>query len=94
MEIIERKELFDQIIECKQVVDEYGLTYGEEADFCHIKIRVMGQDIKKHSWSKYGGPSGVDYGIKCPVCGSFIVIDSKEIPKRIQQTAEEVKLNG
>lgn len=86
-------DIFQMQIKCKQVKDEYGFSYGKEKDFCGSELEIEAEDIKKHKWFKCPDYKGTDYGVICPVCGKFIVIDEKEIPKKILDNAEEVRLN-
>jgi hypothetical protein len=83
---------FPKQIKCQRVVDEYGFAYGKDHDFCGSELEVDMEDIKKHKWSKYPDYKGVDYGVICPVCGKFVVINEKEIPNGILLNAEEVYL--
>lgn len=85
--------IFPMQIKCKRVVDEYGFSYGQEKDFCGSELEIVAEDIKKHKWFKYPDYKGADYGVVCPICEKFIVIDEKEIPKKILDNAEEVRLN-
>lgn len=93
MKVLERHEVnektFPMIITCNRVVDEYGFAYGDEKDFCGSKLEIEAEDIKKHSWTKYPDYSGIDYGVKCPVCGQFIVIDKRKLPAEIIKIAPE-----
>lgn len=96
MKIIEENnfnEIFPMNIKCEQIVDEYGFTYGEEKDFCGSLLEIDPSDIKKHKWFKYPNYEGVDYGVICPVCKQFIMIDSKKIPKHILISSEEIYLS-
>lgn len=82
--------VFPMQIKCKRVTDEYGFAYGKEIDFCGSELEVGVEDIKKHKWFKYPDYKGIDYGVVCPICGKFIVINKKEIPKKILDNAEEI----
>lgn len=94
MKILVRREvgekIFPMIIYCKRTVDKYGFTYGDEKDFCGSKLEIEAEDIKMHSWTKYPNYSGIDYGVKCPVCRKFIVIDRGMIPDIVLDSAQEV----
>lgn len=94
MKIIEEnnfKNVFPMKIKCERVVDMYGFSYGKDIDFCSSVIEVEADDIKKHKWFKYPDYSGTDYGIVCPVCGKFIVIDKNKIPNKVLNTAKEIE---
>lgn len=84
--------VFPMQIKCKRVVDMYGFSYGKENDFCGSELEVDAEDIKKHGWFKYPNYEGTDYGVVCPVCGQFIVIDKKKIPKTVLNDAKEIVL--
>ena len=84
---------FPMRIQCKRVVDCYGFVYGNTADFCGSELEIEAEDIKKHPWSKYPDYSGLDYGVKCPVCGKFVVVDSKLIPEKIKKEAKEIVIS-
>lgn len=97
MKVIEKGNYglaFPMIVECKRVVDEYGYAYGDTKDFCGSKIEIEVKDIKKHKWNKYPDYKGTDYGFICPVCGKFVVVDKNKIPKKVLDTAEEIKLSN
>ena len=81
---------FPTIVECKRVADEYWFAYGDTKDFCGSKIEIEMKDIKKHKWFKYPNYEGTDYGFICPVCGKFIAVDKKKIPKQVLEEAEEI----
>lgn len=85
-------DVFPMQIKCKRVVDKYGFAYGKEKDFCGSELEVDAEDIKKHGWDKYPDYSGTDYGVVCPVCGQFVVIDKNKIPKTVLNNAEEIRL--
>lgn len=85
---------FPMRIICKRVVDEYGFAYGKEKDFCGSELEIEIEDIKKHGWFKYPFYEGVDYGVICPVCGKFIVVDKKVIPDKVLNNAEEIRLRA
>lgn len=93
MKIIKRKSfLFPMNITCKRIVDKYGFAYGKEADFCGSILEIKENDIVKHEWFKYPDYSGTDYGVKCPVCGKFIVIDKDKLPDQIIKNAKSVSV--
>lgn len=85
--------IFPMKVICNRVVDKHGFSYGDEKNFCGSELEIIAEDIKRHKWFKYPDYKGFDYGVICPICGSFIVINQKEIPKKILDNAEEVKLN-
>lgn len=85
--------IFPMRIVCKRVVDAHGYAYGKEKDFCGSELEIEAGDIKKHIWYKYPCYEGVDYGVICPVCGKFISVDENEIPNKVLNDAEEVRLN-
>lgn len=86
--------VFPMKIKCKQVIDMYGFSYGKENDFCGSELEIVATDIKKHNWDKYPDYSGTDYGVICPVCGKFVVVNENKIPKKILSNAKEIRLNG
>ena len=88
------ENVFPMRITCKRVVDVNGFAYGDEYDFCGSELEINGADISKHPWAKYPDYSGVDYGVICPVCGKFIVVDEKKLPASIKLNSPEVKLNA
>ena len=97
MKIISKKNydhVFPMKIKCSQVRDEYGFSYGKVEDFCGSELEIDANDIKKHKWFKYPNYVGIDYGVLCPVCGKFIVIDAAELPNAILESAEEVSVRG
>lgn len=96
MKVIKRSGnygIFPMTVTCKRVVDEYGFAYGKEKDFCGSELEIEADDIKKHPWFKYPNYEGVDYGVVCPICGKFIVVDKNELPVGILNLADKIKLN-
>lgn len=96
MKVIEENRsfgVFPMQIECKRVTDKYGFSYGKENDFCGSKLEIEASDIKAHDWEKYPDYKGTDYGVICPVCGQFVMIDAKNVPESVAKTAEKIRLN-
>lgn len=85
--------IFPMKIKCKRVVDIYGFSYGEEKDFCGSELEIEANDIKKHDWFKYPNYEGTDYGVVCPICKQFVVIEKDKIPSNILSNAEEIYLS-
>lgn len=85
--------VFPMKIICHQVVDEDGYTYGKKNDFCGSELEIEAEDIKKHTWYKYPDYSGVDYGVVCPMCGKFVVVDTGRIPIRVLNDAKEISVS-
>ena len=83
---------FPMVVKCKQVIDEHGFSYGEEKDFCGSELEIDMNDIKEHPWFKYPNYTGTDYGVICPVCGNFIVIDKQSIPVSALRQAERITI--
>lgn len=95
MKVIEENNfsnVFPMKIKCKRVVDEYGFAYGKQNDFCGSELEIEASDIKKHKWSKYPDYSGIDYGVICPICKKFVVIDMHKIPKLVLEKAEGISI--
>lgn len=86
--------IFPLRVKCERVVDSYGFSYGEEKDFCGSELEVSAEDIRKHDWFKYPIYEGTDYGVICPVCGQFIVINRNNIPNQIKDNAEEIRISA
>lgn len=80
--------VFPMRIKCKRVVDRYGFDYGKKNDFCGSELEIEASDIQKKEWFKYPDYSGVDYGVTCPICGQFIVIDGFVIPQSVLQNVK------
>ena len=95
MKIIENnsKRDFPIRVTCEQVRDRYGYTYGNPNDFCGSILEIEAADIKKHSWTKFDD-CGVDYGVACPVCGKFIMLDPDILNTQIKRDAPEVRIQG
>lgn len=96
MKVIDERnfiDVFPMRIKCQREVDSYGFTYGEEKDFCGSELEIDPNDIKKHDWFKYPCYEGTDYGVVCPICGQFVVVDRNRIPKSVLANAEEIRLN-
>ena len=92
LKVGKKKGAFEINVECKQKVDEFGLVYGKEVDYCDSVLKVNENDIVKHEWSEYPDYKGTDYGVVCPICGSFITIDKKLIPTRVLENAQSIRL--
>lgn len=75
--------VFPMRIKCERVEDKYGFAYGDNKDFCGSELEIDENDIKKNEWSKYPDYEGTDYGVICPVCNKFIVIDKNKLPQTI-----------
>ncbi len=84
--------VFQMKIICQCVVDKYGFSYGKVNDFCGSELEIEATDIKKHKWYKYPDYSGIDFGVVCPVCGKFIVVDTHKIPIGVLDNAEEISV--
>lgn len=94
MKVIKKnKNKFTIEVTCQMVKDEYGFTYGKKDEFCGSMLEVNAEDIKKHPWRKYPDYEGVDYGVICPICGKFVVIEKMNIPLNVVNNAEEVKIH-
>lgn len=94
MKIIKKNNFtFPMRVTCNRVVDTDGASYGKEKDFCHSELEIDAEDIKKHHYS-HCFDEGVNYGVICPVCGKFIVIDKNMIPEIVLNNAEEILLNS
>ena len=96
MKVIKKNKssnVFPMRIKCKRITDKYGFAYGDEKDFCGSEIEIEAEDIKKHEWFKYPDYEGRDYGVICPVCGKFIVVDTNKIPENILYKAEDIRLD-
>lgn len=85
--------IFPMKVQCRRVVDGYGFAYGSKTDFCGSELEVEIEDIKAHDWEKYPDYKGTDYGVVCPICGKFVVIDEKSLPETVKQNAEKIRLN-
>lgn len=97
MKVLEQGNYNDQFpmkIICRRVEDQYGLGYGEPKDFCGSTLEIEEKDIKKHRWSKYPDMKGTDYGVICPICKQFIVVDKKNICKTVLDNAEEIFIDS
>ena len=97
MRVIEKhtpSDSFSMRVKCEQVVDVYGFSYGKAVDFCGSILEITAYDIGKHRWYKYPGFSDVDYGVICPVCGKFVVVDTEKIPSEILKNVKEIKINS
>lgn len=84
-------DLFPMQLTCRRVVDKYGFDYGKEKDFCHSELEIEADDIRRVNWSKYPCFEGTDYGVECPVCGRFVVIDENLLPEKIKKEAPKRK---
>lgn len=96
MKIIKNNKKFENVfpmrITCRRVVDECGYSYGKETDFCGSELEIEAEDIKKHPWEKYPDDSGTDFGVVCPVCNQFVVVDREKLPKLVLNNAESIRL--
>lgn len=95
MKIIENnaKSNFPIQVICEQIRDKYGYTYGAKNDFCGSVLEIEASDIKKHSWANFD-ESGIDYGVVCPVCNKFIMLDPDTLNAQIKREASEVSIQG
>ena len=86
-------DTFPMKLVCKRVTDKYGFGYADSKDYCGSLLEVDESDIKKHKWFKYPDYNGIDYGVICPICGNFIVVEKSNIPNNVLDKAEEILLN-
>ena len=86
-------DVFPMKVQCQRVEDEYGFAYGEKIDFCGRELEIEKEDIKKHKWFKYPDYSGIDYGVICPVCKMFVVIDKKKIPTAVLTKSKKIHVS-
>lgn len=86
MKVIKEPEKFKLTVVCKQIRDKFGYVWGSEEDYCGATLEVETTDIFKREWNKYS-EKGVDYGVKCPICGSFIPVQN--VPNYVKITAKE-----
>ena len=96
MKVVEENRsfgVFPMKVECKRVTDKYGFSYGKATDFCGSVLEIEADDIKAHDWEKYPDYKGTDYGVICPVCGQFVMIDAKNVPESVAKKAEKIKLH-
>lgn len=93
MKIIENnaKSNFPIRVICEQIRDKYGYTYGAKNDFCGSVLEIEASDIKKHPWTIFDD-SGIDYGVACPVCGRFIMLDEDTLNAQVKQEAPVVRV--
>lgn len=96
MKILKKREasgIFPMRVECRRVADRFGFAYGNEIDFCGSSLEIEAEDIKKHVWFKYPDYKGIDYGVLCPVCKKFIVIDTEKIPRIVRDNAKQITIS-
>lgn len=97
MKVIQKRNyehVFPMEVTCRRVVDDYGFSYGKEVDFCGSTLEVDAEDIVKHPWEKYPDYSGTDYGVICPICKKFVMIDECDIPEPVKKAAPEFRLSS
>ena len=89
----DRSNIFPIRVQCEKIEDEYGFSYSNRNGVCcGSELEVEAEDIRKHKWSKYPDYSGVDFGVVCPVCGQFIVLNARQLPRAILENAPEIHL--
>ena len=86
--------VFPMKVKCEMVKDKYGFAYGSKVDFCGSELEIEASDIKSHDWDKYPDYHGTDFGVICPICGKFIVIDRENIPASVKENAEKIRLHN
>lgn len=84
--------VFPMKVRCSHHVDGYGFSYGRPADFCGHELEVEESDIKKHPWYKYPEMGGTDYGVVCPVCHMFVVIEEEKLPGYVKEAADRISV--
>lgn len=84
MKILKQPNDFKKIITCERIEDKHGYGWGAKENFCGAVLEIDGDDIYSREWSKYC-EHGIDYGVVCPVCGSFIVVE--DIPTYVKKYA-------
>lgn len=86
MKIIKEPTSFKTTIVCMQIRDNFGYVWGSEEDYCGATLEVETTDIFKREWHKFS-EKGVDYGVKCPICGSFIPV--LNVPNCVKSYAKD-----
>lgn len=82
-------DYFPMKFTCQEVKDTYGFSY--DGNFCGSELEIEEEDLFKREWFKYPDYNGIDYGVFCPVCGSFVVVDVSSVPKCILEKCKDYK---
>lgn len=88
MKVIQNNLDFPRKVTCKRIFTIDGRSYGTDKDFCNSVLEIDIADIRKHYWGYTCGfrhEEGVDYGVVCPICGAFILIE--HLPKGVREHA-------
>ena len=84
MKILKEPDKFKKIITCECIKDKHGYGWGDKEDYCGATLEIEAEDICRREWHKYY-EHGIDYGVVCPVCNCFIVVE--DLPSHIKKNA-------
>lgn len=91
MKIIKEPKEFSRTIVCHQVVDEYGRYWNKKEDHCGAELEFDSDDVLyRESYNYWNHSLTEDYGIFCPCCGSFVVIE--DLPKWVKEKVKKENL--
>jgi hypothetical protein len=75
MMIIKEPNEFSTEILCRPYHDGCGSIWGKVADYCGAMLKIDKNDICYRLYRHYRDfDVNKDYGVKCPCCGSFIML--------------------
>lgn len=94
LEASETDRSYPMMVRCKMSRNSHGLAYGKEASFCGGLLVIRENDVKKMQWRKidhmtHKKINGTDYGVLCPECGSFVLLNKSKLSKYIKASAGE-----
>ena len=87
MKILKKPDKFKMEVICKAVPDEDDRIWGNEEDYCGALLEKEEEHICFRKYSKSWIENGIDYGVTCPCCGSFILV--KEIPAYLKKETKQ-----
>lgn len=89
MKVLKKPPKFKMEVVCAAIPDEDERIWGHEEDYCGAALEIEEEDICFRKYAKSWTETGIDYGVTCPCCGSFILV--KEIPAYLKKETKQYK---
>ena len=83
MEVVVEQKQFPMKIRCETDIDERGLSWHKKAAHCGSVLLITEEDLIAKRYRR-GFKTYIDYGIVCPICGCFVVVN------KISPLAQEI----
>lgn len=79
MKVIKNTQIFPKQIQCIKKSFSNSTRGLPRTKACGSILEIERSDVKRMQWIDIAlGEKGLEYIVKCPICGNIIVIDSVE----------------